>query len=93
MPLLKTFLASTTQAVSQVVLAWHKDQAEAVKWYRKAAEQNYGSAQYHLGLCYHNGEAWRKMISKRRSGIAKLLNRVMPMLNSLWVAATPMAKA
>ena len=28
-----------------------KDQAEAVKWYRKAAEQNLAKAQYSLGVC------------------------------------------
>ena len=31
-----------------------KDQAEAAKWYRKAAEQNL--AEYSLGVCYLNGE-------------------------------------
>ena len=29
-----------------------KDQAEAVKWYRKAAEQNDAEAQYNLAVCY-----------------------------------------
>ena len=29
-----------------------KDHAEAVKWYRKAAEQNLAVAQYNLGVCY-----------------------------------------
>jgi TPR repeat protein len=33
-----------------------KDHAEAAKWYRKAAEQNYGPAQNNLGLCYEHGE-------------------------------------
>jgi len=33
-----------------------KDEVEAVKWYRKAAEQNYAKAQYDLGFCYYNGE-------------------------------------
>jgi TPR repeat protein len=28
---------------------------EAVKWIRKAAEQNYVNAQYNLGVCYHDG--------------------------------------
>lgn len=28
---------------------------EAVKWYRKAAEQGHASAQYNLGWCYDNG--------------------------------------
>ena len=33
-----------------------KDDYEAVKWYRKAAEQGYASAQHNLGVCYANGE-------------------------------------
>jgi S1-C subfamily serine protease len=28
---------------------------EAVRWYRKAAEQNYADAQHNLGFCYANG--------------------------------------
>ena len=28
---------------------------EAVKWYRKVAEQGYAEAQYNLGECYENG--------------------------------------
>jgi TPR repeat protein len=27
-----------------------------VKWYRKAAEQNYAPAQFNLGYCYANGQ-------------------------------------
>lgn len=30
--------------------------AEAVKWYRLAAEQNYAPAQYSLGMCYGRGK-------------------------------------
>lgn len=30
--------------------------AEAVKWYRKAAEQNMAEAQFNLGGCYKRGE-------------------------------------
>jgi TPR repeat protein len=33
---------------------------EAVKWYRKAAEQNYAEAQYSLGFCYATGESVAK---------------------------------
>src|SRR2546427_676531 len=33
-----------------------KDEVEAVKWYRKAAEQNYAEAQCDLGVCYERGE-------------------------------------
>ena len=30
--------------------------AEAVKWYRKAAEQGYAEAQFNLGVMYETGE-------------------------------------
>jgi TPR repeat protein len=33
-----------------------KDDAEAVKWYRKAAEQGLAEAQYNLGVMYDEGE-------------------------------------
>src|SRR6476660_6605923 len=33
-----------------------RDLAEAVKWYRKAAEQKYAGAQNSLGVCYARGE-------------------------------------
>jgi len=33
-----------------------KDQVEAVKWFRKAAEQNYALAQNNLGVCFYNGD-------------------------------------
>ena len=32
-----------------------KDYAEAVRWYRKAAEQGNANAQYNLGLMYEEG--------------------------------------
>jgi len=33
-----------------------QDDSQAVRWYRKAAEQGYASAQNNLGLMYVNGE-------------------------------------
>jgi TPR repeat protein len=33
-----------------------QDHAEAVKWYRKAADQNFAKAQHNLGVCYEKGE-------------------------------------
>ena len=33
-----------------------KNYTEAVKWYRKAAEQGFANAQYNLGYCYAHGE-------------------------------------
>ena len=32
-----------------------QDYAEAVNWYRKAAEQGYAQGQFNLGLMYRNG--------------------------------------
>jgi hypothetical protein len=37
-----------------------QDFAEAVKWYRKAAEQDNATAQYTLGVCYDNGRGVAK---------------------------------
>src|SRR6266481_5266799 len=37
-----------------------KDEAEAVKWFRKAAEQNVADAQFSLGVCYANGQGVAK---------------------------------
>jgi TPR repeat protein len=37
-----------------------KDDAEAVRWYRKAANQGYALAQYNLGVAYENGEGVKK---------------------------------
>ena len=37
-----------------------KDQVEAVKWFRKAAEQNLPKAQYNLGVDCYNGEGVAK---------------------------------
>ncbi|WP_317319369.1 tetratricopeptide repeat protein, partial [Alistipes communis] len=31
------------------------DYTEAVKWYRKAAEQGYAVAQFEMGWCYKHG--------------------------------------
>src|SRR5436189_79965 len=37
-----------------------KDEVEAVKWYRKAAEQNFAYAQTNLGRCYALGQGAAK---------------------------------
>ena len=33
-----------------------KREVEAVKWFRKAAEQNYVDAQFNLGMCYEQAD-------------------------------------
>ena len=37
---------------------------EAVKWYRKAAEQGNADAQYKLGYCYENGKGVKQSFSE-----------------------------
>jgi TPR repeat protein len=37
-----------------------KDEVEAVKWYRKAAEQHFAAAQFNLGNCYYEGHGVAK---------------------------------
>jgi TPR repeat protein len=37
-----------------------KDEVEAVKWWRKAAEGNFAEAQNSLGVCYANGQGVAK---------------------------------
>src|SRR6266498_2006941 len=37
-----------------------KDEAEAVKWFLKAAEQNVADAQFNLGVCYASGQGVAK---------------------------------
>jgi hypothetical protein len=32
-----------------------KNEAEAVKWYRKSADQGFANAQYNLGVCHEYG--------------------------------------
>ena len=56
-------LSSPLPAEVQFALGWcyyegygvEKDPREAVKWYRKAAEQGHATAQVGLGWCYYEG--------------------------------------
>ena len=32
-----------------------KNDSEAIKWYKKSAEQGIAKAQFNMGLCYYNG--------------------------------------
>jgi len=65
-PWLNTIWASATNGVwprirSRSCSRFLGGPVEAVKWYRKAAEQNYAPAQNNLGLCYEHGKAWRRI--------------------------------
>ena len=37
-----------------------QDDAQAVQWYRKAAEQGIAKAQFNLGFMYNNGQGVRQ---------------------------------
>ncbi len=41
-----------------------RDYAEALKWNRKSAEQNYAWAQYNLGSCYYSGRGVEKDVAE-----------------------------
>lgn len=43
---------------------FEKDEAKAVEWYRRAAEQGYVEGQLKLGECYHFGEGVEKDVAK-----------------------------
>ena len=58
-----------------------EDDVEAVKWFRKSAEQGFAGAQYNLGVMYANGEGvaedyvmgymWYNLAVAQGHGIAK----------------------
>jgi len=58
--------AANPQAQASLGIAYHtgtgvkKDDVEAAKWYRKAAEQGISIAQFDLGVMYYRGEGVRK---------------------------------
>ena len=41
-----------------------KDYKEAVKWYRKAAEQGYAKAQFNLGFMYYKVKGCPRTLQK-----------------------------
>ena len=65
--------------------ALRQDDKEAVKWYRKAAEQGDADAQYNLGVMYATVKVSLKTTKKRSSGIARLLNKGDAMRSTIWV--------
>ena len=44
---------------------------EAIKWWRKAAEQGYAKAQTLLGSCYHNGQGVEKSYTEAAKWLRK----------------------
>ena len=41
-----------------------QDEQEALKWYRKAADQGYAVAQFKRGICFHEGEGVTRSYEK-----------------------------
>ena len=50
-----------------------KDEAEAVKWYRKSAEQGFSEAQYCLGVSYEKGQGVLKDEAESAHGFRRCL--------------------
>ena len=70
-----------------------KDEVEAVKWCRKAAEQNDAEAQYNLGVCYANGRGVAKDEAEAVKWYRKAAEQNNARAQTIWASATPMAKA
>jgi TPR repeat protein len=49
----------------------NKDEQEAVKWYRKAADQGYAWGQLNMGRCYLYGIGVTRSESKGREWLGK----------------------
>ena len=69
-----------------------QDDAEAVRWYRLAAEQGNASAQYNLGLMYANGKVSLRTTQKQSGGIVSLPNRGLSAAQSRPGLDVPTAK-
>ena len=55
-----------------------QDHAEAIRWYRKAAEQGHADAQYNLGIMYYEGKGVPQTTRKPSAGIARPPSRGTP---------------
>ena len=55
-------MVKSTQAQSNLAVCYYfeKDYAEAVRWWRKAAEQGHAQAQNWLGFCHYYGQGVKK---------------------------------
>ena len=54
-----------------------QNNVEAVKWYRKAADQGYRDAQFNLASIYASGLGYRKIMYRRTCGSTWQLWRVI----------------
>ena len=65
---------------------------KAAKWYRRAAQQGYGWAQYRLGVAYLLAEGCHGTPSRRSSGLAGQQRRGSSLLRSCLLKCTSRAK-
>ena len=70
-----------------------EDDAEAVIWYRQAAEQGHADAQNLLESCAPSVKASHRMTLRPSPGTAKLLSRATPTRSSISESCTLTAKA
>ena len=70
-----------------------KNEAEAVKWYRKAAEQGHASGQCKLGFMYANGKGIAKDEAEAIRWYRNMPSRATPALNSASTPCAPAAQA
>ena len=61
-----------------------QDYVEAVKWFRRAADQGNAGAQLNLGFSIHNGKGVQRTMPRRSSGIAERPSRAMLVRSSTW---------
>ena len=59
-----------------------ENDAEAVKWYRKAADQGYAEAQSNLGIMYAMAMVFQRTMLRLLSGTGKQLIKGMHLLSS-----------
>jgi TPR repeat protein len=62
-------------------MGFAKDDVEAIRWWRIAAEQGYAKAQFNLGVMYEKGRGLTETTLRQFAGTARLPNRVTPMRN------------
>jgi len=73
-----------------------QDYAEAVRWYRKATEQNYAAAQFNLGGMYYDGLGvpkdyvqaykWFNLAATRDEGAREACNTLAKLMTSEQIA-------
>lgn len=69
-----------------------KDEKEAVKWYRKAADRGHPKAQFSLGACYAEGTGVFKNDAEAAKWYRKAAERDIRVLNTSWENATTKAR-